>query len=55
MAAENGVTGGVISPGSRTLNDFKNRMSGGGARPNLFECELNFPDAALDGLSLIHI
>ena len=55
MAAENGVTGGVISPGSRTLNDFKNRMSGGGARPNLFECELNFPDAALDGGTLNNI
>ena len=52
MAAENGVTGGSISPSLRTLNDFKNRMSGGGARPNLFECELNFPDAALDGVSL---
>jgi hypothetical protein len=47
MAAENGVTGGSISPSLRTLNDFKNRISGGGARPNLFECELNFPDAAL--------
>ena len=52
MAAENGVTGGSITPSSRTLNDFKNRMSGGGARPNLFECELNFPEAALDGASL---
>ena len=52
MAAENGVTGGSISPSLRTLNDFKNRISGGGARPNLFECELNFPDAALgDGTS----
>ena len=37
------ATGGGISPGSRTLNDFKNRISGGGARPNLFECEINFP------------
>ena len=52
MAAENGVTGGSISPSLRTLNDFKNRISGGGARPNLFECELNFPDAALDGGTL---
>ena len=52
MAQSNGVTGGSISPSSRTLNDFKNRMSGGGARPNLFECELNFPEAALDGASL---
>jgi hypothetical protein len=39
----NQATGGGISPGSRTLNDFKNRISGGGARPNLFECEINFP------------
>ena len=46
------ATGGGISPGSRTLNDFKNRISGGGARPNLFECELNFPDAALGGGTL---
>ena len=50
--AENGVTGGSISPSLRTLNDFKNRISGGGARPNLFECELNFPDAALAGGTL---
>jgi hypothetical protein len=40
---DNQATGGGISPGSRTLNDFKNRISGGGARPNLFECEINFP------------
>ena len=55
MAAENGVTGGSISPSLRTLNDFKNRISGGGARPNLFECELNFPDAALGGGTLNNI
>ena len=41
----NQFTGGPVSPGSRTLNDFKNRISGGGARPNLFECEITFPDA----------
>lgn len=28
---------------SRTLEDFKARLIGGGARPNLFECEINFP------------
>ena len=39
----NQFTGGSVSPGSRTLNDFKNRISGGGARPNLFECEITFP------------
>ena len=27
----------------RTLDQFKGRMLGGGARPNLFECELFFP------------
>jgi hypothetical protein len=49
------ATGGGISPGLRTLNDFKNRISGGGARPNLFECEINFPTAlslSSDGASL---
>ena len=28
----------------RTLDSFKGRMVGGGARPNLFECELYFPE-----------
>lgn len=28
----------------RTLDSFKSRLIGGGARPNLFECEINFPD-----------
>ena len=49
------ATGGGISPGLRTLNDFKNRISGGGARPNLFECEINFPTGITltdDGISL---
>lgn len=27
----------------RTITDFKSRLTGGGARPNLFECVLNFP------------
>lgn len=31
----------------RTLEDFKGRMSGGGVRPNLFECELYFPSDSL--------
>tara|TARA_Y100001938_G_scaffold124045_1_gene173809 strand:+ start:185 stop:820 length:636 start_codon:yes stop_codon:yes gene_type:complete len=31
----------------RTLDAFKGRMVGGGARPNLFECELFFPDEAI--------
>ena len=34
---------------SRTLEDFKARVIGGGARPNLFECELNFPTFATSG------
>lgn len=42
----NRATGGKISPSTRTLNDFKSRLTGGGARPNLFECEINFPSAA---------
>ena len=28
----------------RTLDAFKGKMIGGGARSNLFECELYFPD-----------
>ena len=31
----------------RTIDDFKGKLVGGGARPNLFEVELNFP-AGLD-------
>ena len=34
-------------PKERTLDLFKDKMRGGGARPNLFECELNFPTEAL--------
>ena len=29
----------------RKISDFKSRLSGGGARPNLFEVELAFPNA----------
>lgn len=29
----------------RTISDFKARLKGGGARPNLFEVELTFPSA----------
>ena len=28
----------------RTIKDFKSKLIGGGARPNLFEVELAFPD-----------
>ena len=31
----------------RTIYDFKNRLIGGGARANLFECEIAFPEIAL--------
>lgn len=34
--------------GSRTLEDFKARLIGGAARPNLFEVELNFPSFATE-------
>ena len=27
----------------RTISDFKSKLKGGGARPNLFEVELAFP------------
>ena len=33
---------------SRTLEDFKARLIGGAARPNLFECEINFPTFATE-------
>ena len=29
---------------TRTLDDFKSKVRGGGSRPNLFECEITFPD-----------
>jgi len=38
-----------IKTNYRTLNDFKSKLTGGGARPNLFECEINFPTAASAG------
>ena len=34
----------VNRPPLRTITDFKSKMAGGGARPNLFEVELVFPD-----------
>jgi hypothetical protein len=34
---------------SRTLEDFKARLIGGAARPNLFEVELTFPGFATEG------
>jgi hypothetical protein len=38
------ITGGSLDPKQRTLDIFKGKLIGGGARPNLFECELTFPD-----------
>ena len=29
---------------TRTIDDFKSKLVGGGARPNLFEVELVFPN-----------
>ena len=37
----------IPSTKDRTLDAFKGRMVGGGARPNLFECELYFPADAI--------
>ena len=28
----------------RTISQFKSKLVGGGARPNLFEVQVNFPD-----------
>lgn len=36
----------VESPVLRTISDFKAKMTGGGARPNLFEVVLQFPLSA---------
>lgn len=33
----------INNPDLRRVSDFKARMTGGGARPNLFEVELSFP------------
>ena len=37
----------IPNTADRTLDAFKGRMGGGGARPNLFEVELYFPDDAI--------
>jgi hypothetical protein len=49
----NQATGGTINPSFRTLNDFKSRLTGGGSRPNLFECEINFPSDVVGGDSTL--
>ena len=33
----------------KTLTNFKSKLTGGGARPNLFECNILFPSQALTG------
>ena len=39
-------------PTLRKITDFKSKLSGGGARSNLFECELAFPTAVnVEGLN----
>ena len=39
-------------PPLRKITDFKSKLSGGGARSNLFECELAFPPAvSVEGLN----
>ena len=38
--------------GDRTIDDFKSRLVQGGARPNLFEVEFNFPTAIKEQLSV---
>jgi len=43
----NSATGGSIPTLGRTLMDFRARMDGGGARSNLFECEITFPPGTL--------
>ena len=37
-----------ITAGDRSINKFKTMLTGGGARPNLFEVELAFPDLGID-------
>ena len=39
-------------PPLRKITDFKSKLTGGGARSNLFECELAFPQAVnVEGLN----
>ena len=36
----------INPPSLRKITDFKSKLTGGGARPNLFEGVLTFPNAA---------
>ena len=38
-----------IKSSTRTIDDFKNRLQFGGARPNLFEVKMTFPDTDIFG------
>ena len=40
-------------PPLRTITDFKSKLTGGGARANLFEVVLSFPDAAKPSQSVL--
>ena len=40
---------------NKNISDFKSKLIGGGARPNLFEVELTTQPDGVQGLSLIHI
>ena len=43
-------------PPLRKITDFKSKLSGGGARSNLFECELAFPPGVnVEGLNDIFL
>ena len=38
---------------NKNISDFKSKLIGGGARPNLFEVELTtLPDGVLDGMQI---
>ena len=41
------------SPRFKSITDFKSKLAGGGARPNLFEVELAFPDGVDTGGDLL--
>ena len=40
-------------PPLRKITDFKSKLTGGGARPNLFEVVLSFPDAAAPDVAVL--
>ena len=40
-------------PPLRKITDFKSKLAGGGARPNLFEVVLSFPDAAAPDVAVL--